>query len=213
MVFSLELSNTLGCWRSYECQTRALFGKNIPFQSFMLWVVHLRGCCTCCLIWQVHSRWLMKMPLFKGSRISLPFYTALALKLQSRLFAPLEPVIEAHHEADTMFVMEKGMLITKGPGSVKTAGDFFGEDAIATWRWRSNADCEQYSKQLFDQCYWRCQQSCIFACIFALWKMRLFDFNCLLGVGPTSTLHWPLNNLCYCIFWASTAHQLWSMLH
>ena len=86
-------------------------------------------------VWgQVHSRWLMKMPLFHGSRISVPFYTSLALHMESRLFCPLEAVIEAHHEADTLYVVEKGMLITKGPQAVKTPGAYFGEDSVAAWR-------------------------------------------------------------------------------
>ena len=82
----------------------------------------------------MHSRWLMKMPLFHGSRISVPFYTSLALHMESRLFCPLEAVIEAHHEADTLYVVEKGMLITKGPQAVKTPGAYFGEDSVAAWR-------------------------------------------------------------------------------
>ena len=48
------------------------------------------------IAWRVHSRWLMKIPLFRDSRISLPFYMNLGLKLQPRLFSPFEPVNEPH---------------------------------------------------------------------------------------------------------------------
>jgi len=82
----------------------------------------------------VHSKWMWKLPLFDNTDLSPQFFVSMALSLNTHLCAPMEVIIEPHHIADTLYVVEKGMILSKAPKPVKVNGDPFGEDAIAAWR-------------------------------------------------------------------------------
>mmetsp|Transcript_15275 Transcript_15275/g.29457 ORF Transcript_15275/g.29457 Transcript_15275/m.29457 type:complete len:1182 (+) Transcript_15275:78-3623(+) len=87
------------------------------------------------LAWRVHCTWLKRMPLFQRVNLPGPFYSSLADLVETKLFAPLELLIEQQHIADCFYVVERGIILTKSPKPVKTEGDVFGEDAISAWRY------------------------------------------------------------------------------
>ena len=72
------------------------------------------------------------MRLFRQSTLSNQFYVALALKLEQRLFSPLENIIEPHHHADCLFIIERGMVLSRG--RVMRCGDCFGDEAVWSGR-------------------------------------------------------------------------------
>lgn len=76
--------------------------------------------------------WLKQLPLFRRAKLPPPFFVSLAIDLEVHLFAPLEVIIESHSHADSLYVVEKGIVLCKG--LVKTQGDVFGEDAISAFR-------------------------------------------------------------------------------
>mmetsp|Transcript_23568 Transcript_23568/g.44917 ORF Transcript_23568/g.44917 Transcript_23568/m.44917 type:complete len:626 (-) Transcript_23568:481-2358(-) len=84
------------------------------------------------LAYEVHSTWLKKLPFFYGSELDNSFYVALALEMKSQLFAPLEIIIDIHHVADQVFIVDKGVVLAQG--APKTLGDSFGHDAISAFR-------------------------------------------------------------------------------
>ena len=84
---------------------------------------------------QVHAEWVKKcLPMLELCE-SIPnvFYYTLAVKLQSKLFAPMECVVEPHEEATCMFIITNGVVISHNL-LVKRTGASLGEDALSAWR-------------------------------------------------------------------------------
>mmetsp|Transcript_32453 Transcript_32453/g.62347 ORF Transcript_32453/g.62347 Transcript_32453/m.62347 type:complete len:981 (-) Transcript_32453:306-3248(-) len=81
---------------------------------------------------QVHSKWLKNLVMFRGVKLSPAFYVALAQRLETSLFAPLECIIEPHHKSRNLFVVDRGIIMCKG--RVFICGDVFGADSLSTWR-------------------------------------------------------------------------------
>lgn len=87
---------------------------------------------------QVHSRWVRC--LFPGlvaadgfKKLSASFFYAVALKLDLQLFAPLEPLTDVHDLATNVFIIQSGVVMTRGL-QLRHSGDLVGDDALAVFR-------------------------------------------------------------------------------
>mmetsp|Transcript_23569 Transcript_23569/g.44924 ORF Transcript_23569/g.44924 Transcript_23569/m.44924 type:complete len:370 (-) Transcript_23569:1770-2879(-) len=84
------------------------------------------------LAYEVHAGWLKRLPFLEDTNLESEFYVALSLELTSQLFAPLEVIIDLHHLADKIFIVDKGVVLAQG--APKTLGDSFGLDAVSAFR-------------------------------------------------------------------------------
>eukprot|EP00959_Pyramimonas_sp_CCMP1952_P019598 413837-Pyramimonas_sp.AAC.1 len=74
-------------------------------------------------------------PLSSQNATTLSSQNATTLSSQSATpLSAAQVIIEPHHIADKLYVVEKGMILAKAPKPVKVNGDPFGEDAIAAWK-------------------------------------------------------------------------------
>ena len=74
--------------------------------------------------------------MFAHTHMKVPrtFFVHLASLLEFQIFYPLEMVIEPMEVADSIKVVDKGMVLAPPPKPVKSADDILGQDALSAWR-------------------------------------------------------------------------------
>ena len=84
----------------------------------------------------MHSQWLKKLKVFDSvSKDTLErFFMGLAPRLQVELFAPYEHVIQQHHDADSILILQRGILLESHSMRFVTQGGVAGLDALGSFR-------------------------------------------------------------------------------
>jgi CRP-like cAMP-binding protein len=84
----------------------------------------------------VHSHWLAQLKVFESisDETSKKFFLELALKLHVELFAPSEHVIQEHQEADSIMILQRGILLESHSMRFVTQGGVAGLDALGRFR-------------------------------------------------------------------------------
>ena len=86
------------------------------------------------LAYEVHSAWMSSLQVFEGCD-NLPdeLFINIAMVLKEMVFAPFEVLIEPHHKADSIFVINSGVVMAKGLALV-VRGHTLGDEALFAWR-------------------------------------------------------------------------------
>lgn len=86
------------------------------------------------LAYEVHSVWMSNLQVFEGCD-NLPdeLFINIAMVLKERVFAPFEVLVEPQHKADSIFVINSGVVMSKGL-SLVVRGHTFGDEALFAWR-------------------------------------------------------------------------------
>jgi hypothetical protein len=86
------------------------------------------------LAYEVHSAWICNLQVFEGCD-NLPdeLFINIAVILKERVFAPFEVLFEPDDQADSIFVINSGVVMSKGL-SLVVRGQTLGDDALFAWR-------------------------------------------------------------------------------
>jgi len=90
---------------------------------------HLRGL----LAFQVHSNWFLQLRIFRECKMPNDFFSTLALTMTAHVFAPGETVLDSHSLSDCIYIVQSGIVMTKGIRLV-IAGKVVGDEALAVFR-------------------------------------------------------------------------------
>ena len=84
----------------------------------------------------MHSRWLKQLKVFESvsKKTTHLFFLELAVKLQVELFAPYEHVIQQHHDADSILILQRGILLESHSMRFVSQGGVAGLDALGCFR-------------------------------------------------------------------------------